>query len=239
MHLSEAIKYRLLVGHPAINWLNRVLRPSNWLARLRRRKVIAAALASGRPVKLFIGCGRSRRDDTWLHADIHRGDIYINATRRLPFEDNKVDFVFSEHFIEHLPEVKIRKFWKECFRILKPGGRMRHSTPDLDFYVRLFRGETENATLDKFYNRIRHIRKETPHASVFMNEVLTLWGHVFNYNENYLRTVWEEAGFINVTRSVFGKSSVPELSNLEQHGDEEWYRYQATLVMEAQKPFLP
>jgi len=234
--IPESIKYRLLVGSPTINWLNRMLRPSNWRARLRIKEVIARALSGGGKVKLFIGCGRCRLDHTWLHADIHRGDLYINALKRLPFEENQVDFIFSEHFIEHLPETKIRRFWKECQRILKPGGWMRHSTPDLDFFIRLYGGKIKNVTLDAFYSRIRHIRKETPHPCIFMNEVLHLWGHRFNYSQDYLQEIWKEAGFINMRRARFCESEISELANLEQHGVEEWYRNQATLVMEAQKP---
>ena len=84
----------------------------------------------------------------------------------MPFDDNTVDFIFSEHMIEHLPEKTIRRFWGECFRVLKPSGWMRHSTPDLTFIVRLYLGEIKDVSLDDFYSRIRHIRKDTPHPCI-------------------------------------------------------------------------
>jgi predicted SAM-dependent methyltransferase len=42
-----------------------------------------------------------------------------------PFEDNSVDAIFSSHFAEHLDGFERAKFMDECWRILKPGGKMR------------------------------------------------------------------------------------------------------------------
>ena len=96
---SEAIKYRLLVRSRLINWLNRTLRPTNWLVRLRTKATIDRIVRDSGQVKLNIGCGRTRIDNTWLHADIHRGEIYVDVLKRLPFDNNMVDFIFSEHLL--------------------------------------------------------------------------------------------------------------------------------------------
>jgi len=113
---------------------------------------------------------------------------------------------------------------------------MRHSTPDLEFIVKLYRGETKDVNLDMFYQRIRHIRKHTPHPCIYMNEILTLSGHVFNYDESYLRHVWRDAGFEHIKRLQYGISDIPELAGLEQHSQVSWVQNGFTLVMEAQKP---
>ncbi|MDI6855071.1 MAG: hypothetical protein QME75_15875 [Deltaproteobacteria bacterium] len=113
---------------------------------------------------------------------------------------------------------------------------MRHSTPDLDFYIQLYLGILEDVTLLMFYSRIRHIRKETPHPCVFMNKVLSMWGHQFNYNQDYLKKIWDLSGFVIIRRVSVGESRIPELTNLESHSNTEWFKSRATLVMEAQKP---
>ena len=47
-----------------------------------------------------------------------------------PFEDNYADEIFSSHFIEHIPmeyvngKDKLFAFVDECYRILKPGGKL-------------------------------------------------------------------------------------------------------------------
>ena len=42
-----------------------------------------------------------------------------------PFEDNSIDVIHSSHFVEHLDGIERMKFMDECYRILKPGGKMR------------------------------------------------------------------------------------------------------------------
>jgi predicted SAM-dependent methyltransferase len=49
----------------------------------------------------------------------------------LPFADNSVDVIFNEDFIEHLDQRQIMLFLAETFRVLKPGGIHRVTTPDL------------------------------------------------------------------------------------------------------------
>jgi SAM-dependent methyltransferase len=46
-----------------------------------------------------------------------------------PFADESVDCMFSSHFVEHLDGIERMKFFDECYRILKHGGKMRHLHP--------------------------------------------------------------------------------------------------------------
>jgi predicted SAM-dependent methyltransferase len=46
-----------------------------------------------------------------------------------PFKDESIDAIFSSHFIEHLDGIERMQFFNECYRILKPGGKMRHLHP--------------------------------------------------------------------------------------------------------------
>lgn len=109
----------------------------------------------GRPLRLHIGCG-PRVLKGWVNIDLvlapwenfmqyYTDEFYgpdvrgtkddflaLDVTKApLPFADNSVDVIFNEDFIEHLDQRQIMLFLSETFRILKPGGVHRVTTPDL------------------------------------------------------------------------------------------------------------
>lgn len=56
----------------------------------------------------------------------------VNLLQRLPFNQGTAELVYSSHFLEHIPKLKVIFFLQECFRILKPGGKIRLVLPDLE-----------------------------------------------------------------------------------------------------------
>ncbi len=89
--------------------------------------------------------------DGWLNADFiftrlpvgfvcedWRTGRYIlrqDAGYRWPFEDASFDAVYSEHMFEHILPMDGATFLREVYRILKPGGVLRLTTPDLEKYM--------------------------------------------------------------------------------------------------------
>ena len=50
-----------------------------------------------------------------------------------PTDDSTVDFVYSSHFLEHLYRADAQRILRESFRVLKLGGTIRISVPDLEW----------------------------------------------------------------------------------------------------------
>ena len=100
---------------------------------------------------LDVGCGRGDlvrafgslsldvsgldREKSQMHADIQVKYANIES-EPFPFDDGIFDVVFSKSLIEHLFDPG--NFMKECFRILKPGGRIILMTPDWSSQVKIF-----------------------------------------------------------------------------------------------------
>lgn len=63
----------------------------------------------------------------WIILDKDTQDI----TKPLRFLDNSMDCLFLEHVIEHITFEESLGFFKEAFRVLKPGGVLRIVMPDL------------------------------------------------------------------------------------------------------------
>src|SRR5258706_15895978 len=111
-------------------------RSRNHLQLLQSRTLAAKQFHNfSLPAKLHIGCG-TLRFDGWVNIDLERRpgivDIQLDATQPFPFEDNSCQFIYSEHFLEHLTVEQGLHFLRECHRLLIPGGALRIAMPSLD-----------------------------------------------------------------------------------------------------------
>src|SRR5262245_52165949 len=87
-----------------------------------------------RPGKINLGCGPHSKAG-FLNIDLFPGgDLTLDLRRGLPFESNCCEFIFSEHCFEHIdyPE-PITFLFRECLRVMRPGGELRFSVPDTEW----------------------------------------------------------------------------------------------------------
>lgn len=72
-------------------------------------------------MKLDIGCGRNKKPG-FSGVDINPGEQvdFVMDVRKLEFEDNSIDEIFSRRCIQHVEDDK--KAFSEIFRVLKPNG---------------------------------------------------------------------------------------------------------------------
>ena len=69
----------------------------------------------------------------------------------IPLEDGSVDVLYTSHMAEHLYEDEFRKFLAEARRVLKPGGVLRISVPNLEAAVKSY---IQNGDADDFCDRL-------------------------------------------------------------------------------------
>lgn len=79
-------------------------------------------------MKINIGCG-DKKVDGFVNVDLYgEPDVRCDLFKfPWPFEDNSIDTVFSEHFLEHVDDYE--KTILEIHRVLKPGGVMHFKVP--------------------------------------------------------------------------------------------------------------
>ena len=106
--------------------------PRDWFGEIRGKKILGLASGGGQQMPVFTALGAEctvfdyslkQLESERLVADregysirIIRGDM----SKPLPFEDEEFDLIF--HPVSNCYVREVRPIWKECWRVLKPGG---------------------------------------------------------------------------------------------------------------------
>jgi predicted SAM-dependent methyltransferase len=158
----------------------------------------------------------SRHIEGWISADILRDPegrcLRMDATQPWPFASDSAAAIASEHVIEHIDPAAMPAFIAEAYRVLRPGGVLRLSTPNL-------RGIAEaylNADAETLAAHRAHGYMAATHADL-LNNYLHEFGHVHVYDAESLRLLLVGAGFSDVREASFGHSEYPELRGIDQH----------------------
>lgn len=204
------------------NLLRRLLARSR--AKRGSREVISDYLENTGIKKLHVGTGYNRLEG-WLNSDLNpvTSDIvFLDATQRFPFDDCLFDYVYSEHLIEHLTCPEGLSFLAECYRVLKPGGKLRTATPDLAFLVELYRSDKTELQVEYIKytksNDEEYYWVDGAEDTFVINNYFRYWGHKFIYDEKSLSGALAKTGFIDITRCDPSSSDDVELEGLENSG---------------------
>lgn len=183
------------------------------------RELIGKYISAEKIRKLHIGCGEKTMDG-WLNADFFPWSptvLHLDATKHFPIDDKQFDYVFSEHMIEHIPYPQGFLMLSECYRILREGGTIRITTPNLAFLIDLYKDNKSDVQKEYIKFAADGFIKYAPCAdSAFViNNFVRDWGHQFIYDEKTLRATMERAGFKKITRRELNESDAAALRNLE------------------------
>jgi predicted SAM-dependent methyltransferase len=173
------------------------------------------------PILLCVGSGAAPLPG-WINIDLRRpADVILDVRFGIPLDDAQVDFIYSEHLIEHLSLEDGMRFFEECRRVLKEHGVARFAAPDLAEIV------TDYST-----NWQRHDWVKWPeHVWIdsgprMVNVAMRAWGHRYLYDYEELAMRLHDSGFHHVVREALGRSRYLALQNVETRAD-------STLIVEA------
>ena len=207
----------------------------NTLRTARRGKQIQRYLSTHEVSRLQLGAGEHPHEG-WLNTDLHGYGsdnelVYLDVRKRFPFPDAAFDVVFSEHMLEHLTYAEGQGCLRECFRVLKRGGRIRIATPSLERLAALYAPDPTDVQRRYVRWAVGTLQPETNAElpGVVLNNFFRSWGHRFIYDPQTLRHALNEVGFVDVEERPVGE--------LERHLPEapEFNEYE-TFVLEARRP---
>ena len=108
--------------------------PHDWFGDLKGRRVLGLAAGGGQQMPIFAALGaectvldysEKQLESERMVAQREGYDITIvraDMTKRLPFDDNSFDLIF--HPVSNCYVYAVLPIWRECARVLKPGGRL-------------------------------------------------------------------------------------------------------------------
>ena len=150
----------------------------------------------------------------WVNVDglpNPNADLWIDMRQLpLPFPDESVTCIFSEHFSEHLRRGEAEEFFNECHRILVDGGAIRLITPDFMSFARAYvEGDEE------FY-KVASPYEPKPIRGI--NLMMRQDGaHHYIFDSEELIDMLRGSGFSDVYQSACGDSKFKDLDLDQTH----------------------
>lgn len=213
MKLTTRVAYTVL---PSYVWSTIVeelrFTRSRWLSHLLIRRSAANALLNDKGGKLHLGCGARVRAD-WFNVDGNGDsdiDLRWDLRKPLPFASESCRLIYSEHLLEHLTREDAERVIAECYRLLKPAGRLRIGVPDAELYIRAYaEGRKE------FFKDLAHLGGAVDPLLMpidVINQMFRMGGaHQFAWDFSRLASSLSNGGFKNVTRYEPSHASTAEI----------------------------
>ena len=130
--------------------------PHDWFGELRGKKVVGLASGGGQQMPIFAALGadctvldysEEQLKSERLVAKREGYDIAVvrgDMTQPLPFPDGTFDLIF--HPVSNCYVREVKPIWRECWRILKPGGRLLSG---VDHYINYIVDEQEERIVNR------------------------------------------------------------------------------------------
>jgi len=158
--------------------------------------------------KLEVGCGNFPQPG-YIHLDVRKFDhidvVCDFSKEKLPFPDNDLDEILSNHSIEHISWRLLPHVVGEWHRVLAPGGRVFFRTPDLEFICRTYmekKTTPEHPTDEGFVKE--HYGTVTPawwaNIKLFAGQDYPSNFHFLAFDFDMAKQILEKHGFVRVKR---------------------------------------
>jgi len=148
--------------------------------------------------KIHVGCG-GEKFDGWENYDRE-----VDISRPLPFQSESVDYMFSNHMLEHVTQQQGYRFLQECHRILKTGGVLRVGVPDI---ARIL----EMCSIPQVFNDYAIERGGS--ATIAVENVIFKFEHQSIYTAELLDAMLRAIGFKTILANRWDQSPFEEFSS--------------------------
>ena len=140
------------------------------------------------------------RNNRFIHHDLSFG---------LPLPDVSVQYIYSSHFLEHLPRNDAMHLLEDCYRVLKPGGIARITIPDLEYAISLYANDKKEKMLSSYF---------------FVEDDGSSYArHKYMYDFIMLSEMLVKIGFKDVMRCSYREGNIPDIQELDNRPEDSLY----------------
>lgn len=160
----------------------------------------------------------------------HTHKIMIrDVSKKLPFDNESIDYIYSSHLIEHLNKEVGEKLLHECFRVLKKGGLFRLIIPDLELFANNYIKEitdTQNSIdntdflmSERFLDQLNMSDKtRIPLIIKILHPE-----HKWMYDQYSLTALLTSCGFTSIRKMSYKEGDCPDIELLDNRPEESLY----------------
>ena len=143
-------------------------------------------------------------------------DVVADLTNPLPFPDGCAANIFSREVLEHLPHAVLPGLIHECFRVLRPAGRLYVCCPDFEAIMSLYdkkcgcvhQGRANpgcdrcqgHALVSEDYWRVNLLGNQMDYGDGGLNDI-----HKNQITYPHLERLLKNTGFVNIQRDFTNK----------------------------------
>ena len=167
--------------------------------------------------RLNWGCG-SWTPEGWINSDIKERpgiDLVADIANGLPIETDSIDYAVSIHSISEIPYRSLVPTLAELRRVLRPGGILRISLPDLDKGIAAYqRGDRDYFVIPD--NEAKSV------GAKFIVQMLWYGYTRLLFTHDFIEEMLAKAGFAKVDRCSYMVtcSPWPEITELDNREKE-------------------
>jgi Uncharacterized protein conserved in bacteria len=159
---------------------------------LSNEKIFAGAKKDGAGKKLNLGSGNKPYLD-YVNVDIFKAPNVNEVFDfcEIPYTDNSISAIHSEHALEHVSFVKVEQALKEWYRVLAPGGEFLLKMPDFEDCCRMYLASLADNHAKWWYKRTIYGSQASQAGEPDGNQF-----HVCGYSRGEMQEFLEKTDFV-------------------------------------------
>lgn len=168
-------------------------------------------------------CGGPVIIDGYVNIDIGQGaDLVHDIRKPLPLPSDSVEIVVMSHALNYFTYDECKSIVSEIYRILKTGGIVRVSVPDLELFAKAYIEKDREFLFQKLPSGADRFRGATI-GDKFISLAYGYGGVKYFFDYESCAVIFRLAGFKNIKRCNYGESAIPDIQKIDNRPELSFY----------------